>query len=64
MSLENFLWRRADSLIAQDWMEGSPEINMRLFPIKGYLLEMYSLYDILKPSFRGIFHPFSGFLCQ
>ena len=33
--------------ITHNWMEGSPEINKRLVPIKEYLLEMFSLYNIL-----------------
>ena len=37
-------------------MEGSPEINKRLLPIKEYLFEMF-LNNILKPMFRRIFPP-------
>ena len=42
-------------------MEGSPKINKRLLPIKEYLLELFSLYNILKPTFRRVLPPSSGF---
>ena len=38
-----FLWRRTDKFITQNWMQGSPDINKRLFPIKEYLLNVFPL---------------------